>query len=176
MPPVCLLAVVPLLMLAVAAPARAQDASEDAENARRPAIVLGGPSAIGFHLPLSERWALRPDASLLRTEFTVASTSTVIWNQGVGLSVIRELGGRGGVNTYLAPRLGLARTKLGDGSNSDTWLLDLSAGARAAVVSRFEIFGEAGLRTSRNTQPSGGSANRTETAGFRSAIGLNIRF
>jgi len=175
MPPVRSLALVLLLILTFAMPARAQDASEAAENARRPAIVLGGPSAIGFLLPLSDRWALRPDASLQRTEFTVGATSTVIWNQGIGVSAIRELGGRGGVHTYLAPRIGLARTKLGDGTNSDTWLFDLPIGVRAPVTSRIEIIGEAGLRASRNRQPSGGSANTTETAALRSAIGINIR-
>jgi hypothetical protein len=165
----------PLLILVLAFPVRAQNARADAEEARRPAIVLGGPSVVGLLLPISDRWSLRPDASIQRTEFKVGTTSTVIWNQGIGLSVIRNLGGVGQVFTYVAPRIGLARTKLGDGSNSDTWLFDLPVGARAAITPRFEIFGEAGLRASRNRQPSGGSSNTTETAALRSAIGLNIR-
>jgi len=170
----------PVLILALvssplATSALAQSASEDAENARRPAVVLGGPSVIGVLLPLNERWALRPDASLQRTKFEVGNTATVIWNQGLGLSLIRELRSVANVSTYLAPRIGLARTKLGDGTNSDTWLFDLPLGARATVASRFEIFGEAGLRASRNRQPAGGSSNTTETAALRSAIGINIR-
>jgi hypothetical protein len=170
----------PVLILALvtsplATPALAQNASEDAENARRPAIVLGGPSVIGVLLPLNERWALRPDASLLRSKFTVETTSTVIWSQGIGLSVIRNLSGAGNFDTYIAPRVGLARIKLGDGSNSDTWIFDIPVGIRAPVASRVDLFGEAGLRASRNRQPSGGSANTTETAAIRSAIGVNIR-
>lgn len=175
MPPVRSFALVPLLFLVLVAPLRGQSASEESENARRPALVLGGPSVIGVLLPLSDRWALRPDASLQRTEFKVGTTSTVIWNQGIGLSVIRSLGGVGTVSTYLAPRVGLARTKLGDGSNSDTWVFDVPLGVRAAVASRVDIFGEAGLRATRNRQPSGGSSNTTETASLRSAIGISIR-
>lgn len=151
-------------------------AAQNASLARRPALVIAGPSTVGLQFPITARLMLRPDLSLTRLTFNVAGNETKFVNVGVGIGVLVTLSEIERLHTYVAPRVALSRNTFDDGSFTDLWFFDAAFGVAAPLTSRLAIFGEVGPRVTYTDQSTAALINRTTNLVARSALGANFSF
>jgi hypothetical protein len=137
--------------------------------------VFGGPSSLALVVPLTDRWALRPDAALTRTTFKVGGATSRITVEGVGISLLFTRTRREALETYVAQRAAISRTVYDDASHADTWIFDTLYGASYALGARVRVFGEGGVRVSSVRPPSSGGDNSSTSIALRSHLGLTLR-
>ena len=126
-------------------------------------------------MPISDRWSFRPDASLTKTAFRIAGTTSRITVESVGLSALYSLSRAEALETYVAPRAAISRTVFNDGSHNDTWIFDALYGARWSLGARFGVFGEGGVRFTTVRPPSSGGSNSSSSISLRSHLGVTLR-
>lgn len=169
-------ALIACLVVAVGGSAFARPLHAQTEGPER-AVVFGGPSTLGLIVPISARWALRPDLSYARTTFKVAGTTSNISVIGLGAGALITLHERDALRDYLAPRVGISRTIYNDGSHADTWIFDALYGAHWKLGARVGVFGEGGARFT-NVRPASSPGSNSSSAGLslRSNLGLTLGF
>jgi hypothetical protein len=123
---------------------RAAVAQEDFDSRRE--LVLGGPSAVGVHFPISARWSLRVDGSVAGTVSGVGNGAGVgpssNWNYVVGASALRWVPGSGDFRTYLLGRLGYQRSMPDESAATESFSYSLGFGASLRVHDRAAVFSE----------------------------------
>lgn len=144
-----------------------------------PGLTIGLPGAVGLHLPLGDRLAVRPAFSFgiggSDGDQTTLESDADIWSVGVSVTGLFYLQPPGAFRTYLAPRYAYAHSAstrvlvlpatiiLPGDFGSETTSRDHSAaglfGAEYRLAERFGIFAEVGVDYSHST-------NRSESTGF----------
>jgi len=162
------------LACAIAVAATALGAQSE-DTSRRPSLVIGGPSSVGVQFPVTARLALRPDLSLTRTTFNVSGSETKFVNVGVGIGLLVGLGEVEGLQTYLMPRVALARNTFDNGSFTDLWFFDAAFGVAAPIAKRLSFFAEIGPRVTYSDQSTPALTNRTTNLVARSSLGATFR-
>jgi hypothetical protein len=186
-----------VMLLAMAAPATAQEAGDVG-------LTMGYPAAVGVIWHITDAIAVRPDltVSTSTTESTsttagfgggtnlVSTTTSTSWTTSVGLSALFYVKTLDRVRLYVAPRAAYLRTSidLDDDQplprafdNSTTGFVAAGAfGAQYGAHERFAIFGEAGVQyssqSSRSALLTSSSRSENRTAGLRSAVGVTFYF
>lgn len=152
------------------------NSEQNEASARRPSLVIAGPSAFGLVVPITPRLRLRPDFSVSRSTFNVGSSESKFVNTSLGLSLLVALNKDLRLVTYAAPRIALSRNTYDDGSIADLWIFDTMYGAHATITPRFGLFSEVGPRVTYTDQSTPGAINRTTAATIRSSLGATLRF
>lgn len=126
-------------------------ASTAAGQDQRPrALVIGGPSVLGYLVPVGERWDLRPDLSL--SFFHSSSSGSAFftsdrssWGISAGLSGLRYFGNESELRTYSVYRLGVIGSLPSEGSNFFIYEASAGVGVHAEVAGRLGLFTEVGM-------------------------------
>jgi hypothetical protein len=186
-----------VMLLAMAAPATAQEAGDVG-------LTMGYPAAVGVIWHITDAIAVRPEltVSTSTTESTsttsgfggganlVSTTTSTSWTTSVGLSALFYVKTLDRVRLYIAPRAAYLRTSIdidddqplaGSFDNSSSGFVAAGAfGAQYGAHERFAIFGEVGAQYTSQSSTSAFSItrNRSEsrTAGLRSAVGVTLYF
>lgn len=115
----------------------------------RRAIIVGAPFGnliVGLLLPISERFALRPDLSFGVTDRSYSGGGGEIsQSTTVGLSALLYLEGHADERDYLVPRLVGRQTIDYDGYRLDQLELSAAYGRQGRITERLGIYGETGV-------------------------------
>ncbi len=167
-------------------------------------IVMGYPASVGMLWRVSDRVAIRPEATFTRSSGEtksgggVAVASNTSWTAGVSVSGLFYLGAvDGGLRTYVSPRFTYSRLSSGNETRSTTTTTGESTGNAYGIAGsfgaeymlgrRFAVFGEVGLGYSHTSQvgnqtltvPTAYDARSETTSSgvaVRSAVGVVVFF
>ncbi len=160
--------------------------SANGQQKGRTGLVIAYPTSVGFIWNVTDRIAVRPDASFSKTtsdSTAVPTASLDSYSIETGLSALFYAKKWQDIAAYVAPRFAYSRLKttnnLALGGSTVSWSYpgSVSFGVQYAVAQRFSVFGEAGLEYSRFH--SGSSFNTfpvTKTWKSKSGIGVVFYF
>jgi hypothetical protein len=154
-----------LLLLAGAAPARAQSANQIG-------LVITAPAAIGFDWEISEHAAIRPDLVFSKTMSAQTGDS---WGVGAGLSAPFYVMRWAALRMYLSPRFTHSLNR-SSGFSVTTTGVSGSVGGMYALAPRFSVFAETGAGYTHQRTAFEQQVNTVNTFANRSVLGAVLFF
>lgn len=164
-----------------------------AEDGRKTGLVINSGPSVGVIWHLSDRVAIRPDASFTTSELDIESSGSTVDTTSVnlGVSVLFTLRRWDDLSTYVSPRFSWVRTSATSlstsGSQSNTIETTNttiggsgSFGVDYRLGERFSLFGETGIGFNRQTADTDSPISLGDTTarsvGLRGTLGLVFYF
>lgn len=178
-----------LVTLMAVAPCRVASAQDQG----RVGLTMGYPASVGVIYHVANRFALRPEITVLKSSGDSGGTTIALfnkgWSLGTGLSGLIYLTRRDNLRTYVSPRFTFTRittstettafvsSTVVTRSTSSTYGAVGSLGAQYALGPKFGLFGEVGFGYSRQTSHSSLAAtSRTNVWSSRTGAGVILYF